>query len=146
MQYVCFYVIIDARLCACMHVLIVISCLHGIQEGTDIEPLSIKAAQYNAKMNNVESKFKVWNCSNISKVYEPRQHDIIVANILKGPLIELAPVLAAYRKPSSVLGLSGIVSNQVDDVIEAYSDYFHNFNIHTGQGSEWVLITAESKL
>lgn len=130
-----------------MHVLIVISCINGIQEGTDIEPLSIKAAQYNAKMNNVQSKFKVWNCSNSSsKGYEPQQHDIIVANILKGPLIELAPVLAEYRKPSSILGLSGIVSSQVDDVIEAYSDYFHNFNIHTAEGSEWVLITAESNL
>jgi len=121
-----------------------------LQEGTDIEPLSIKAARYNAKMNNVESKFKVWNCSNHSSddthSKDQRQHDIIVANILKGPLIELAPVLAAYRKPTSVLGLSGIVSSQVEDVIQAYSDYFQNFNVHSAVGSEWVLITAQSKL
>lgn len=120
----------------------------ALQEGTDIEPLSIKAAQYNAKMNSVESKFKVWNCSNNdnNSNKDRRQHDIIVANILKGPLIDLAPVLATYRKPSSIIGLSGIVNSQVDDVIEAYSDYFQNFNIHTAQGSEWVLITAQSNV
>ena len=44
---------------------------------------------------------------------QPRQFDICIANILRGPLLDLQPRLSSYVKPSGQLLLSGILSPQV---------------------------------
>ena len=78
-------------------------------------------------------------------------HDIIVANILQGPLTQLAPRLAAHAHRGTLLGLSGITSNQVEDIQKAYEDVgFRNFITQTDDrdtavtpmGHRWVLLTA----
>jgi len=118
--------------------------------GTDIEPLSVKASQYNASLNNVENRFHV---SLVGKGQEdhPRvdPHDIIIANILQGPLVALAPTLAKYRHPTTtttttLLALSGITRYQVDDVITTYSPWFCDFQTTVDRGSDWALVTARS--
>ena len=43
---------------------------------------------------------------------EQRQFEVTVANILQGPLVALAPRLAAYTKPGGLLGLSGAPGRQ----------------------------------
>ena len=44
------------------------------------------------------------------------QFDVVVANILKGPLLELAPRLASYTRPGGRLLLSGILLQQVNTI------------------------------
>ena len=67
----------------------------------------------------------------------------MVANILRGPLVELAPRLARYAAPGAVLGLSGILESQAPEVIQAYSPWFDNFKV---RGEEaWALVTATRK-
>ena len=46
--------------------------------------------------------------------------DIVLANILAQPLVELAPMLVETMKPDGLLILSGIMSSQADWVIQAY--------------------------
>ena len=70
---------------------------------------------------------------------EPR-FDLVVANILKGPLVELAPTLAAHSKPGGRLGLSGILEGQVEAVQLAYSPYFGSFEVVLQD--QWALLTA----
>jgi len=67
----------------------------------------------------------------------------VVANILKGPLIDLAPRLAKYSRPGAVLGLSGVLEMQVPAVIEAYEQFFENFDVEEEEG--WALVTATRK-
>lgn len=128
--------------------------------GTDIEALSLKAATYNASLNSVQDRLEVYQ---VSENGQPRNehdagYDIIVANILQGPLLELAPIIASYRIPQhTLLGLSGITRGQSEDVKAAYAPWFENFHVHTysdddhHQGHDsnsnnvWVLITATSK-
>ncbi len=48
--------------------------------------------------------------------------EIVLANILAQPLIELAPMLIEAMKPGGLLILSGIMGNQAGRVVQAYSD------------------------
>ncbi|GAB4816382.1 hypothetical protein N2152v2_003428 [Parachlorella kessleri] len=121
--------------------------------GTDVEPLSIKAARANAAHNAVADRLAVYQCSPRADDEEPldaagvpqdqRQFDVVVANILQGPLLSLAPRLAAYAKPGAALGLSGILREQAPGVIQAYSPYFEGFEV-TGEDN-WALVTARRK-
>jgi len=50
--------------------------------------------------------------------------DIVMANILAGPLIELASRLASLTRPGGLIVLSGILNEQTNDVSNAYLPYF----------------------
>ena len=64
--------------------------------------------------------------------------DIMLANILAGPLIGLSKTLAQLTKSGGVITLSGILAHQADEVIKAFSPWF---NMHTvTQKEEWVRI------
>jgi ribosomal protein L11 methyltransferase len=54
----------------------------------------------------------------------PIKADLLIANILSGPLVELAPDLANLVNPDGQLILSGILEDQADSVIAAYSPWF----------------------
>lgn len=68
-----------------------------------------------------------------------------MANILSGPLQQLAPRLSSYALPGALLALSGILESQVDAISETYSSHgFTNLNVRTSDG--WALVTGEMKL
>ncbi len=69
--------------------------------------------------------------------------DIILANILANPLIELAPRLASMLAPKGQIVLSGLLTTQIDLVVNAYQAFMENFVIE--QADEWVCIYAEKK-
>ena len=70
-------------------------------------------------------------------------YDVCVANILAGPLVALAPVLAARVRPGGALGLSGILAPQGDRVVEAYRAVgFENVRI-AQERDGWVLVTGQ---
>ena len=48
--------------------------------------------------------------------------DLIFANILKGPLIDLAPAMAAHAAPGGIVILSGLLVVQADSILAAYAD------------------------
>jgi len=75
----------------------------------------------------------------VNVVYTPQRRRV-VANILKGPLVELAPRLAAYARPGALLGLSGILKMQAPEILEAYGPVFEDFEVQEEEG--WALITA----
>ena len=64
----------------------------------------------------------------------------MVANILRGPLIELASRLAGYARPGAVLGLSGVLEEQAPAVMAAYAPWFDSFQVATEE--RWALLTA----
>lgn len=121
--------------------------------GTDIEPLAVKSTQANAALNGVAERLAAYQCAADLEQQEPlaaaglpepqRQFDVTVANILQGPLVALAPRLAAYTKPGGLLGLSGILQEQVEAVVAAYSPWFRDFRV---EGEDrWALVTAVRK-
>ena len=105
--------------------------------GVDIDPQAIEASSANAKRNNVEGQIELYLPKDQPKDF---QADVVVANILAGPLAELKNIISAYVKPGGLLALSGILESQAQSVIAAYSDEF-SFDPIAVQ-DEWVRLSA----
>jgi ribosomal protein L11 methylase PrmA len=71
----------------------------------------------------------------------PEQFDLVVANILAGPLIALAPILARFCRGS--IGLSGILPHQGLTVAEAYRNAGFTNVIVAKELNGWVLVTGD---
>ncbi|MBT4317925.1 MAG: methyltransferase, partial [Candidatus Marinimicrobia bacterium] len=69
--------------------------------------------------------------------------DIIIANILANPLIELFPKFQSLLKPGGYLVISGILESQIKNVKTHYNNYFSIKNCKIKE--EWALISG-SKL
>ena len=66
--------------------------------------------------------------------------DLLLANILANPLIELEYLFSKIVKPSGTIVLSGILEEQVEKVLDCYSKNFNN--IKTENKDEWFRMCA----
>jgi ribosomal protein L11 methyltransferase len=110
----------------------------------DIDPQAIIATEQNAKHNHVHSSLRVF--SHASEV--DGQFDVAIANILAGPLIELAKPIAAHVRAGGRLALSGLLAEQVDDVLAAYQPWI-DFDpaLQRPQGNQtWACLTGSRKV
>lgn len=110
----------------------------------DNDPQALIASKSNCEKNQIElSKLPVFlpkefvEQINLSKI---RPADILLANILAGPLIELAAYFAALVKPNGKILLSGILQEQAESVQQAYKDWFEFDAITSKDG--WVRIVG----
>ena len=89
--------------------------------GTDIDPQALEASRDNASRNGIDpARFPVYLPADM-----PQQPaDVVVANILAGPLVSLAPQITALVKAGGRLALSGILAEQAEEVREAYAGAF----------------------
>ncbi len=83
----------------------------------DIDPQAITATLANAEKNQVSDKISCY----LPEQFIPLAADIVLANILAKPLIELAPAIMQLVRPQGQLVLSGILNEQADSVNAAYS-------------------------
>jgi ribosomal protein L11 methyltransferase len=86
----------------------------------DIDPQALTATRDNAAANGVESHVHVVG----SDAQLPAGADIVLANILCGPLCELAPRFAALTKPGGRIVLAGLLAAQADEVTHAHLPWF----------------------
>ncbi len=103
----------------------------------DNDPQAIAATQENAKRNGVLERIEITTADALV----PGAAEVIVANILANPLIDLAPILSAAARPDAALGLSGILLDQGRSVRRAYQSQFDAFEIW--QRQDWLLIKAQ---
>ncbi len=104
--------------------------------GTDIDPVAVKAALYNAKDNGVATQFAA-DADGPDR--DGRVYDGVVANILAGTLIDLREQVAGAVAPGGRLWLSGILVDQARAVEEAYTQIGLDHR-QTVQKGEWVRI------
>ncbi|MEQ9867400.1 MULTISPECIES: 50S ribosomal protein L11 methyltransferase [Pectobacterium] len=108
--------------------------------GIDIDPQAIQASRDNAQRNGVSERLEL---------YLPKDQpadlsaDVVVANILAGPLRELAPLISDLPKAGGHLGLSGVLATQADGVAEAYTDKFTLDPV--AEREEWCRITGQRR-
>ncbi len=105
--------------------------------GVDIDHQALLATTENAKRNGL--------AADAMPVYLPQRcpqepADVMLANILAGPLAELAPQLASLTRSGGRLCLSGILAIQADAVMAAYRPWF-DFDAPRHQ-EEWVCLTG----
>lgn len=104
--------------------------------GVDTDPTALAVARENALLNGVAERLWLGSPEDFAAAHGALQADLVAANILAGPLRELAPVLAAHCRPGGALALSGILAEQADWVAEPYAP---RFALHPPiQQEEWI--------
>ncbi|QBJ10212.1 50S ribosomal protein L11 methyltransferase [Rahnella aceris] len=108
--------------------------------GIDIDPQAIQASRDNAERNGVSERLSLYlpkdQPDNLSA-------DVVVANILAGPLRELAPLISVLPVAGGHLGLSGVLASQAQSVADAYKDQFELDPV--AEKEEWCRITGVKK-
>lgn len=105
--------------------------------GVDIDPQALLASQQNAQRNGLSAEaFPVFYPEHCPAF----QCDVLVANILAGPLVELAPELMNQLKLGGQLALSGILAHQVEQICQAYAPWCELDPVQEQSG--WVRITG----
>jgi len=102
----------------------------------DNDPQALTATRDNAQRNGVLDAIECL----APEQFSPQTADVILANILAGPLIELAPRLCASLAKGGSLALSGVLDGQAHEVAEAYADTVPNLDMRFVDG--WVLLTG----
>jgi ribosomal protein L11 methyltransferase len=109
----------------------------------DIDVQAVTATGQNAAQNGVQSRLRVTASADDIE----GQFDVVVANILAGPLAELAASIAQHVKIGGLLTLSGILSEQVDDLLDAYASWidFEEPAFRSQGGQTWTRLTGRRR-
>lgn len=107
--------------------------------GVDNDPQALIATRENVERNRLPQE----RCALFTPGQAPSGPlaDVVLANILAGPLIQLAPRIAGLVKPGGQLALAGILEHQADEVQAAYEAEGMVFEPRA-QRDEWVRLSA----
>jgi ribosomal protein L11 methyltransferase len=107
--------------------------------GVDNDPQALVASSDNAARNGVADRLAVYPPG--AEPAEPA--DVFVANILAGPLAELAPTFAAACRSGAPFAISGILSGQQDELLARYGEWFDDLRVDTRE--DWVRISGRRR-
>ncbi|MDC0657511.1 50S ribosomal protein L11 methyltransferase [Leisingera sp. SS27] len=96
---------------------------NGAILASDIDEVAVEVAMANLKANGMEGQVTCLEAAGFDnpELHAQAPYDLIFANILKGPLVALAPDLTANLRPGGYTILSGILNEQADDVVSVYA-------------------------
>ena len=107
--------------------------------GVDNDPQALTASRDNAERNGVADRLAVFLPGE-----EPQAPaDVFIANILAGPLAELAPTFAAAAKPGAPFAISGILDGQQHELLQRYGEWFDELRVDTRE--DWVRISGRRR-
>lgn len=95
--------------------------------GTDIDPVSVRISNENAKLNAAKARFVHANGLNHRLVRQDAPYDLVFANILARPLVGLSQSIRGALKPGGLVILSGLLRTQERFVKAAYLS--HGFRV-----------------
>lgn len=107
--------------------------------GIDNDPQALAASRDNAGRNGIAQQLELYAPEDFDTV----PADVLVANILAGPLTQLAPRFAACLKPGAPFALSGILEGQAAELVERYGEWFADLAVATRE--DWVRISGTRK-
>lgn len=102
--------------------------------GVDIDPQAVETARFNTEANGLQVTYAV------SDRELDQQYDVVVANILAGPLTLLAPAIYAHIKQGGQLALAGILAPQIERIQAAYAPWIAM--TVTAERDGWVRMTG----
>ncbi|CAN1145881.1 Ribosomal protein L11 methyltransferase [Linum perenne] len=123
--------------------------------GIDVDEEAIMSARKNAALNNigpetmklhlVPGKMESRTDGGAVKgvCLETETCDVVIANILMNPLLELADNIVSFAKPGAIVALSGILSEQVPQIMERYSQLLENQSVTENDG--WACVSGRKK-
>jgi ribosomal protein L11 methyltransferase len=108
-------------------------------DGIDNDPQAILASRDNAGRNGIGEQLALY----LPNEFVAGPADVFVANILAGPLAELAPRFAECTKPGAPFALSGILIGQADELLARYAEWFDDLVVATRE--DWVRISGRRR-
>jgi ribosomal protein L11 methyltransferase len=94
----------------------------AIVTATDIDPVAVRVTAENATLNGVEGvRLIVADGALDQTITDAAPYDLVIANILAGPLVSMAPELAAIAAPGATILLAGLLETQRASVVEAFA-------------------------
>ncbi|KAK9265768.1 hypothetical protein L1049_003386 [Liquidambar formosana] len=138
----------------------------ALSVGLDVDPQAITSARQNAALNNIDpEKMQLHlvpgkpsarssdemtygvvegrSSYGMGVISETEKYDVVIANILLNPLLDLADHIVSYAKPGAVVGLSGIISEQLPYIIERYSRFLEDISV--SEIDDWACVSGTKK-
>ncbi|WP_370402287.1 50S ribosomal protein L11 methyltransferase [Sulfitobacter sp. JB4-11] len=111
---------------------------------SDIDEVAVDVAQANVTANGLTGRVTCVEAAGFDHpvLANAAPFDLIFANILKGPLVALAPDMAAALQPGGYAILSGILNEQADNVVEVYARSGINL-AHRDSIVDWTTLTLQ---
>ncbi len=99
-------------------ILAISSMLLGAKEGfgVDIDPIAVKTAKENGKMNNLSEPELTFVCGDLAEKVT-KKYDVVVANIVADIIILFSTQVRAFMKPGATFIASGIIETRADEVV-----------------------------
>nr|DAD22816.1 TPA_asm: hypothetical protein HUJ06_024279 [Nelumbo nucifera] len=139
----------------------------ALSVGVDVDPQAIRSALQNAALNNVgpqemqlclvdsmgnplsavgttDGNVKGQSSHGIRLVAEKEKFDIVMANILLNPLMEMADHIVSYAKPGAVVGVSGILSEQLPQIEGRYMQFLEGMSVSEMDG--WACLSGRKRI
>ncbi|MBT5295159.1 MAG: 50S ribosomal protein L11 methyltransferase [Octadecabacter sp.] len=113
---------------------------------SDIDQVAVDVAEVNMAANDMAGAVMCVAAAGFDedRLTNAAPFDLIFANILKGPLIMLAPDMAKHNKPGGFVILSGLLNEQADEIIAVYSQNAYNLTRHDVIG-DWSTLTLRQE-
>ena len=118
---------------------------------TDIDPVAVEVARDNAAINGValghgagELLLATADGMDSALLTARSPFDLLIANILAGPLVELAPAFAAALAPGGTIILAGLLDSQAEAVVAAYEPF--GLTPARPWGGQWPVVELVQEL
>ncbi|GLT72156.1 hypothetical protein SLA2020_441120 [Shorea laevis] len=138
----------------------------ALSVGIDVDPHAITSARQNAALNNIRPEemqlhlipgeacspsmnertygvVEEQKSNGMGVVCGTEKYDVVIANILLNPLLDLADNIVSYAKHGAVIGLSGILSEQVPYIMERYSPFLEGISV--SEMDDWACVSGRKK-
>lgn len=114
----------------------------GVMLASDIDAVAVEVARANVTANALEGRVRCVEAGGFDhpELAAAAPFDLVFANILKGPLIDLAPELSAQLAPGGHVILSGLLNAQAEEVIDVYSRNGNDL-IQRQEIGDWTTLT-----
>ncbi|XP_057965394.1 uncharacterized protein LOC131155951 isoform X2 [Malania oleifera] len=138
----------------------------ALSVGVDIDPQAITSARQNAALNNIgpekmqlhllpsntsfpmidamtDEYMEGQSAHRMGVFSETEKYDVVIANILLNPLLDLGDDIVSYAKSGAVVGVSGILSEQLPYIVEHYSQFLEGMSVSQQDG--WACVSGMKK-
>ena len=111
---------------------------------TDIDPMAVDVTRENAHANQIERvDLVVADGALDDAITATAPYDLIIANVLAGPLVSMAPELAAIAAPGATIVLAGLLETQRQQVVDAYAACGCTL-IEADRRDDWTILRLEA--
>lgn len=115
----------------------------GVILASDIDEVAVEVAEANVAANGLQGRVTCLEAMGFDhEALKSTGFDLIFANILKGPLIDLAPEMTQRLVSGGYAILSGILNEQADEVVAVYAGLGNNLVKRTEIG-EWTTLILQ---